>query len=230
MVATPLMMLAVYTFVFGFIFKSRWGSDFGDSTSAFAMIMFCGMVVFNIFSESVNGSVGIITVNPSYVKKVVFPLEVLPVVSVLSAVFFGLVWLVILLGGIGVFMHRFCFSIIYLPLVFVPLLLFSCGISWFVASLGVYLRDLAHAIGILLQMLFFVTPICYSPEMIPRSLHWVFLFNPLAVIVQAARQVLIYGRQPDWLGFSIITVLSLIVFQLGYCWFMKTKRGFADVV
>ena len=230
MVVTPLVMLAVYTFVFGVVFKARWGVEFGDSKAAFALIMFCGMTVFNIFSESVNGSVGIVTGNPNYVKKVVFPLELLPVSAVLSACFFGLIWIGILLLGIVICFHKFCFAAVCLPLVFIPLILFSCGIAWFVASLGVFLRDLSHVIGILLQVLYFITPIFYSMEMVPEQLRPVLLLNPLTSIVQSARQVLILGQWPEWHALGIITLLSVVVFQLGFFWFMKTKRGFADVL
>ncbi len=230
MIVTPLVMLAVYTFVFGVIFKARWGAGLGDSKAAFALIMFCGMAVFNIFSESVNGSVGIVVGNPNYVKKVVFPLELLPVSSVLSACFFGLVWIGILLLGIVLFFHKFCLAAICLPLIFIPLVLFSCGLAWFVASLGVFIRDLAHLIGIVLQVLYFMTPIFYSVEMVPESVRGVLLLNPLTPIVQSARQVLIYNQWPDWHGLGIVTLLSMVVFQMGYFWFMKTKRGFADVL
>jgi lipopolysaccharide transport system permease protein len=230
MVVTPLVMLAVYTFVFGVVFKARWGAGFGDSKAAFALILFCGMAVFNIFSESVNGSVGIVTGNPNYVKKVVFPLELLPVSAVLSGCFFGLVWIGILLLGTVLFLHRFCLAAVCLPLVFVPLILLSCGIAWLVASLGVFFRDLAHVIGVALQALFFLTPIFYSVEMVPESFKPILLFNPLTSIVQSARQVLMYDQWPDWPALGIVTLLSTVVFQLGYFWFMKTKRGFADVL
>jgi lipopolysaccharide transport system permease protein len=230
MIVTPLVMLAVYTFVFGVVFKARWGVGFGDSKAAFALIMFCGMAVFNIFSESVNGSVGIVAGNPNYVKKVVFPLKLLPVSSVLSACFFGLIWIGILLLGVVIFFHKICFSAIFLPLILIPLVLFSCGIAWFVASLGVFIRDLSHAIGIILQVLYFMTPIFYSVEMVPEKVRPILLLNPLTPIVQSARQVLMYDQWPDWHALGIVTLLSMTVFQLGYFWFMKTKRGFADVL
>ena len=230
MVVTPLVMLGVYTFVFGVIFKARWGAGLGDSKVAFALIMFCGMAVFNIFSESVNGSVGIVTGNPNYVKKVVFPLELLPVSSVLSACFFGLVWIGILLVGIVLFLHKICLVAVCLPLIFIPLILFSCGIAWFVASLGVFLRDLSHAIGIVLQVLYFMTPIFYSVEMVPEKFRPILLLNPLTPIVQSARQVLMYSQWPNWQALGIVMLLSMAVFQMGYFWFMKTKRGFADVL
>ena len=229
MLVTPLVMLAVYTFVFGVIFKARW-VGFGDSKAAFSLILFCGMTVFNIFSESVNGSVGIVTGNPNYVKKVVFPLELLPVSAVFSACFFGLIWIGILFVGIFLFIHKFCFAAICLPLILIPLILFSCGVAWFVASLGVFFRDLAHLVGIILQVLYFMTPIFYSVEMIPVSLRPLLLLNPLTSLVQSARQVLIYDQWPDWHALGIVVLLSMVIFQLGHFWFMKTRRGFADVL
>ena len=229
MVVTPLVMLGVYTFVFGVVFNARW-PGFGDSKAAFALIMFCGMTVFNIFAESVNGSVGIVTGNPNYVRKVVFPLEILPVSSVLSSCFFGLVWIGILLLGNVLFLHKFCSSIVCLPLIFIPLIILSCGIAWFVASLGVFFRDLAHVVGIVLQVLYFMTPIFYSIEMVPAKLRSILFLNPLTSLVQFAREVLMYDQWPDWRVLGIIILLSMVIFQLGYFWFMKTKRGFADVL
>jgi lipopolysaccharide transport system permease protein len=231
MVVTPLVMLAVYTFVFGVVFKARWGVvGLGDSKAVFALVMFCGMAVFNIFSESVNGAVGIVSGNPNYVKKVVFPLELLPVSSVLSACFFGLVWIGILLLGIVLFLHKLYFAAVCLPLIFIPLVLSSCGIAWFVASLGVFVRDLTHVMGIILLVLYFMTPIFYSLEMVPEKARALLLLNPLTSIVESARQVLMYGQWPDWRVLGIVTLFSMAIFQLGYFWFMKTKRGFADVL
>ncbi|MFA6281474.1 MAG: ABC transporter permease [Candidatus Omnitrophota bacterium] len=230
MAITPLVMLAVYTFVFSVIFKVRWGAGLNDSKAAFALVIFCGIAVFNIFSESIDNSVSVVANNPNYVKKVVFPLELLPVSSVLSACFFGLVWIGILLLGIIFFFHKIYFTAIYLPLILIPLVLFSCGFSWFVASLGVFVRDLAHATKIILQVLYFMTPIFYSVEMVPDNLKPILFLNPLTPIVQSARQVLMLGQVPDWHVLGIITLLSMAVFQLGYFWFMKTKRGFADVL
>jgi len=141
-----------------------------------------------------------------------------------------LIWIGILLLGIVLFLHKICFAAICLPLIFIPLVLFSCGFAWFVASLGVFVRDLAHAIGIILQVLYFVTPIFYSVEMVPENLRLILFLNPLTSIVQSSRQVLMFDQWPDWQMLGVVTLLSMAVFQLGYFWFMKTKRGFADVL
>ena len=228
--ATPLCMLAIYTFVFTVVFKARWGTEAEDSKAVFVLAMFCGLSIFNIFSESLNGAASVISGNPNYVKKVVFPLEVLPVASLLSALFFGLIWICILFFGVAIFMHKIYLTALCLPIILLPLVLFSCGLSWFIASLGVYFRDIPHSIGIVLQILFFMTPIFYSIEMVPEPYRAILRLNPLTDIVQNTRQIMIFGKWPNWSSTCIIMFFSLLVFQFGYVWFMKTKRGFADVL
>ena len=229
--AHPLMMLAVYTFVFGIVFKSRWGgAGFGDNNAAFPMIMFCGMAVFNVFAESVNSSAGLIVGNPSYVKKVIFPLEILPIGNVLTSLVFGLAWFVLLLIGTVLLLHQISWTMLLFPFTLLPLLLISCGVSLFIASLGVYLRYIQQLISILTQMLFFMTPIFYPISIVPEKLRWILEFNPLSPIVEETRKVLLYGQLPDPGVCLTSYVLSFVVFQLGLAWFMKTKKGFADVL
>jgi len=230
MIINPLVMLTVYTFVFSVVFKVRWGAAIGDSKVAFAMNLFCGLVLFNMFAESINGAVSSITNNPNYVKKVVFPLEILPVSVVMSSLFFGLVSFAILTVSVAILMHKLSIALICLPLLLLPLLLFTCGIAWFVASLGVYMRDLAHIIGIVLQVLIFLTPVFFSIEMVPEHVRFFFHLNPLTTIIQSARAILLLGQWPDWYRLSLVTGFSFVFFQLGYFWFIKTKRGFADVL
>ncbi len=229
--AQPLMMLAVYTFVFGIVFKSRWGgTSFDDNSAAFPMIMFCGMAVFNIFSESVNSSAGLIVGNPSYVKKVIFPLEILPIGNVLTSFVFGLAWFALLLVGTVLLLGQLSWTMLLLPVMLVPLLLISSGVSLFVSSLGVYLRDIQQIIGILTQMLFFMTPIFYPISIVPEKLRWILEFNPLSPIVEETRKVLLYGQLPDLHTCVFSYLLSAVVFQLGLAWFLKTKKGFSDVL
>lgn len=228
--AHPLMMLAVYTFVFGIVFKSRWGTDFSDNNAAFPMIMFCGMAVFNVFAESVNSSAGLIVGNQSYVKKVIFPLEILPISNVLTSLVFSLAWFALLLIGTVLLLHQISWTMLLLPLTLIPLLFISCGVSLFIASLGVYLRDIQQLIAIITQMLFFMTPIFYPVSIVPERLRWILEINPLSPIVEETRKILLYGQLPDpWICLTSY-ILSLIVFQLGLAWFMKTKKGFADVL
>lgn len=229
--AYPLVMLAVYTFVFGVVFKARWGVDiFEGNRAAFPMIMFCGMSVYNIFSESVNSSTISIVSNQSYVKKVVFPLELIPLCNVMTSFVFGLAWFSLLFMGTILFLHKISWTIFLLPITLIPLLLFSAGISFFVASLGVYLRDMQQIVGIITQILFFMTPIFYPITIVPEKLRWILQLNPLSGIVEQTRQLFLYGQVPDLLYSVVSLLVSGIVFQLGLAWFMKTKKGFADVL
>lgn len=229
--AHPLMMLAVYTFVFGIVFKSRWGgTSFEGNNAAFPMIMFCGMAVFNIFAESVNSSAGLIVGNPSYVKKVIFPLEILPIGNVLTSFVFGLAWFALLLAGTFLLLDQVSWTMLLLPVTLIPLLLIASGVSLFIASLGVYLRDIQQLVAILTQMLFFMTPIFYPISIVPERLRWILEFNPLSPIVEETRKVLLYGQLPDFSTCLGSYVLAAVVFQLGLAWFMKTKKGFADVL
>lgn len=229
--AHPLVMLAVYTFVFGIVFKARWGVDaLEGSRATFPMIMFCGMAVYNIFSESVNSSTVSIISNQSYVKKVVFPLELIPLCNVMTSFVFGLAWFALLFMGTVLFLHKISWTMLLLPVTLLPLLLFSAGISFFVASLGVYLRDVQQIVGIMTQILFFMTPIFYPISVVPERLQWILHLNPLSGIVEQTRQLFLYGQVPDLFYCVISFTVSGIVFQLGLAWFMKTKKGFADVM
>lgn len=229
--AHPLVMLAVYTFVFGIVFKARWGIEtFENNRAAFPLIMFCGMAVFNVFSESVNSSTAIVVNSPSYVKKVVFPLELLPLCNVLTSFIFGLAWFALLLAGTVVFLQQLSWTMLLLPLTLIPLLLLSAGVSFFVASLGVYLRDVQQLVGIVTQMLFFMTPIFYPASLVPEGLRWIIYINPLSTVVEQTRELFLYGQiPPPGLCFLMLAV-SVAVFQLGLAWFVKTKKGFADVL
>jgi lipopolysaccharide transport system permease protein len=226
----PLIMLTVYTFVFSVIFKARWGIDNSDSKAAFAIIMFCGMAVFNIFSESVNGGCGLITGNPNYVKKVIFPLEILPIAQVSAATALGLIWFGLLFLGAVIFMKSLAWTMLLLPLVLIPLVLLSCGLSFLAASLSVFFRDIQHLIGVIIQILFFMTPIFYPVQAIPEQYRWVMQINPLSSIVEQARTIFLYGKMLDWTMYGTELLIALIIFQFGLVWFIKTKKGFADVL
>ena len=228
--AQPLMMLGVYSFVFGIVFKARWGEGIETGGAAFPVIMFCGMAVFNIFSESVNNCTSVIVGNPSYVKKVIFPLEILPLTVVAASFIFGLAWFFMLLLGVAFFMGHISWTMILFPITFIPLLLLTAGVSYFVASLGVYLRDIQQVVAIITQILFFMTPIFYPISIVPEKIRWVLEYNPLSSLVEQTRIIFLYGRQPDWLICSIIFLASYLVFLIGFAWFSKKKKGFADVI
>ena len=229
--AHPLTLLAVYTFVFGSIFRTRWGAgSLENNDAAFPLLMFCGMAVFNIFSEAVATSTDVVAGNTGYVKKVVFPLELLPLCSLLTAFIFGLAWFALLFVGTLAFLGQWSGTILLLPLTMLPLLLFSGGISFLTASLGVYLRDMRQFVGLATHVLFFMTPIFYPLAAVPERLRWVLQLNPLTVIVEQTRRICIYGLIPDWGELFAVSAVSLLVFALGAAWFMKTRKGFADVL
>jgi lipopolysaccharide transport system permease protein len=229
-ILTPLLMLAVFTFVFGIVFKAKWGVSAHESRLEFALTLFCGLIAFNLFSECFNRSPGLILGYPNYVKRVVFPLEILPVNILLSSLFHALVSLFILLLGISFIMDRFPWTVIYLPLVLFPLVCLSLGLSWFVASVGVFIRDVGNMTGFLTTLLFFGTPIFYPITALPGRLQTVIRLNPLTLIAEDLRRIMIWNLSPDWHWYGLSVSFSLGVLLVGYAWFMQSKRAFADVM
>ena len=225
----PLFMLTVFTFVFSVIFQARWGGG-SESKTEFALLLFAGLLVFNLFAECISRAPGLIVANVNYVKKVVFPLEILPVVGLLSALFHTLislfVWLIVYVIFFG-FPHL---TVLYLPLVLVPFCLFILGLSWALASLGVFLRDIAQVIGVMTTALMFLSPIFYPATAFPEDYRYMLYFNPLTTAVEQTRDVLFWGKTPDFLMLTIYWGVTLGVAWLGYAWFQKTRKGFADVL
>lgn len=225
----PVFMLAVYTFVFSVVFKARWAGG-SDSKTEFALILFAGLMVFSLFAECINRAPGLIVANANYVKKVVYPLEILPWVSLGAAMFHALislgVWMLAYLTFFGV-PHL---TALYLPLVVMPLVLVMMGLSWGLASLGVYLRDIAQFIGILTSVLMFLSPIFYPASALPEEYRPVLMLNPLTPVIEQARDVLFFGRAPDFSIIGSYFLIGLLVMWLGFAWFQKTRKGFADVL
>jgi lipopolysaccharide transport system permease protein len=228
---TPLLMLAVYTFVFSVVFKARWGNDLSDDSQiGFALTLFTGLIAFGVFSESINKAPGLIIRNPNYVKKVVFPLEILPVSALGSASINSLFSLLMLLGVAIIARHTLPWTLIFLPLMYLPLIFLCLGLSWFLASLGVFVRDIGQFIGVVVQILFFMTPIIYPGSRIPDNYQFILYLNPLTFVVNHFRRVILWGQMPDWGDYIIITAATGVLCVLGYIWFMKSKKTFADVV
>jgi lipopolysaccharide transport system permease protein len=228
--ATPLALLLVYTFVFSVVFQARWDASVTGSHAEFALALFAGLIAFNIFSETIMAAPGLIVSNPNYVKKVVFPLEILAVSKIGSAVVNSGFSLAILLIGTAVITFSLPWTLILLPLMYVPLLLLCLGLSWFLASLGVFIRDIGPLLAVILQMLFFLTPIFYPISALPPRFQIVLMLNPLTFIVNHFRRVILWGQLPDWGEYALITLATLVVCLLGYIWFMKSKKTFADVI
>lgn len=226
----PVLMLAVYTFVFSVVFKARWNADGSDSRAEFALVLFAGLIMFNLFSECINRAPALILSNVNYVKKVIFPLEILPWVALGSALFHTLislgVWLIAYLILFGV-PHV---TVLLLPLVILPLLVVIMGLTWLLASLGVYLRDVSQIIGVITTMLMFLSPIFYPASALPENYRTLLLLNPLTSVIEQTRDVLFWGKMPDINFMSTYLLCAGVLAWIGFAWFQKTRRGFADVL
>lgn len=225
----PLLLLTVYTFVFSVIFKARWNTG-SDSKTEFAVVLFVGMIMFQVFSEAVNRAPSLIISNANYVKKVVFPLEVLPVVALLVALFHaGISFCVLVLAMVvlGFPVHA---TILYFPLIVLPFILFTLGVCWFLASLGVFIQDIGQSIGLVTTVLMFLTPVFYPVSSLPAHYQRIVGMNPLAFVIEQSRNVVIFGTVPSWTGVLLMMAVSIGVAALGYQWFNRTRKGFADVL
>lgn len=227
---TPLLMLCVYAFVFSVVFQSHWGVGLQSSRIDFALILFCGLTAFNVFAETISRAPTLVLSNPSYVKKVVFPLQTLNVSVLLSSLVNLAVGLVILLVGWLVVHHTVSSTIWLFPLVLVPLCSLSLGLAWIFSSLGVFVRDLAQPVTIFVSVLFFMSGIFFPIEALPAKMQPLMRLNPLTGILEDARRTLLWGQYPDWKWWGVTTVFALGFMLLGYWWFMRTKHAFADVI
>lgn len=227
----PVFMLVVYTFVFSEIFKSRWGGLGGDdSKTQFALVLFVGMIVLGLFGEVLNRAPGLIVGNANYVKKVIFPIDILPVIAMGTALFHTLVSLSVLLLAYAAFNGAVQWTAICIPLVLVPLLILVLGLAWILASLGVFLRDVGQFVTIITTVLTFLSPVFYPVTAVPERVRPFIMANPLTFIIEQARDVLIWGRWPNWFGLGCYLGIALLVAWAGYAWFQKTRKGFADVL
>lgn len=225
----PLLMLAIYTFVFSEIFKAKWNTA-TESKSEFALVLFAGLIVYTLFTETITRAPGLILSNVNYVKKIVFPIEILPWISIASSLFHALVSLSVWLLAYLIYFGAPPTTALLLPIVWLPMLLFVNGLSWFLASLGVYLRDVSQIIGICMTALMFLSPIFYPASAIPERYRFLLFFNPLTPAVELTRDVLYWGKLPDLLTLACCWGVSLLTVWLGFAWFQKTRAGFADVL
>lgn len=225
----PLFMLSVYTFVFSVVFKARWGGG-SDSKTEFALILFSGLIVFNLFAECINRAPSLVLGNPNYVKKVVYPLEILPVVALLSALFHVLVSLLVWLLAYAIFFGAPHATVLYWPLVIMPFCLLILGLSWALAALGVFLRDVSQFITVITTVMMFLSPIFYPVTAVPENYRHFIYLNPIAPVIEQTRNVLFWGKSPDFLMLGIYWLASALIAWLGFAWFQKTRKGFADVL
>ncbi len=226
---TPILMLIVYTFVFSGVFNVRWSGGTGSRTE-FALVLFSGLIVFNIFAECITKAPGLIVGNANLVKKVVFPLEVLPVVNLLSSLFHAAIGFLILIVFQLVFYQRLSPEIVLLPLVLAPYCLFVLGLSWFVSALAVYVRDVAQTIGVAVSALMFLSPVFFPSSALPAKWRFLVTLNPLAAPIEQSRELLMWGRAPDGLDLLRVWLVGAAIAWIGFAWFQKVRKGFADVL
>ena len=225
----PLLMLAVYTFVFSVVFKARWGGG-GEDKINFAIILFVGLIVYGLFAECINRAPHVIVSNVNYVKKVVFPLEILPSVTIGSALFHAGISLGVLLSAQLLINHRLPWTVIVFPIILLPLLLATSGFAWLISALGVYVRDIAQITTVFTTVLMFLSPLFYPISALPQKYQLWLHLNPLTFIIEECRNVLIFGNTPNWTDWGIALAASMVISAGGFSWFQKTRKGFADVL
>lgn len=225
----PLLMLAVYTFVFSVIFKARW-SGLEAGRGGFAIVLFIGVLVHGIFAECLNRAPTLIMANTNYVKRVMFPLEILPWVAMGSALFHAFISLLVLVVAQVIVLGSIPPTALLLPLILAPLVLTTMGIAWIFAAFGVYLRDIGQITVVITTVALFLSPVFYPVTALPEQYRGIFLMNPLTFIIEQAREVMIWGRLPDWQGLAMYIAASLVVAWAGFWVFQKMRRGFADVL
>lgn len=224
----PLLMLSLYTVVFGVFLRARWAG--AANSLQFSVVLFAGLIVFNFFSECLNRAPGLIPAHANYVKKVVFPLEILSWMTIGTALFHASVSLLVWIVFAGFVYGTVHWTLVFLPLVFVPLIFMTVGVSWIISSLGVYVRDIGQIIGVLTSFIMFMCPIFYAIESLPQPFQVLLRGNPLTFIVQQARAVMIDGQFPDFRTLAIYAVTSFVFAWLSLAWFQRARDGFADVL
>ena len=225
----PLIQISIYTFVFAFVFKVRWGQSAVPAESA--LKIFLGLSLFGLFAECVNAAPSLILYRRSFVTKLVFPLEILPYVTL-----WGAMRVLMLNLCLFVFFYSVCFreipwNLVVVFVLFLPVILYALGLLWFLSSLGVFLRDIRNIVPVIVNILMFLSPIFYPAGMFPKDLAWLQFFNPIGFLIEQARLAVFSSDATlNWPVWGGLFLLGLCVSQLGYIWFMKTKRGFADVL
>ena len=226
----PLLMLVIYTFVFSGVFKARWGMGGEESRTDFAIILFVGMIVHGLFAECINRAPALILSNVNYVKKVVFPLEILPWVAFGSALFHTVVSIIVLLLAQLILNHQVPWTAILFPFTLLPLVFIAIGFAWFLAAFGVFMRDIGQITGMFTTVLLFLSPVFYPLSALPERYQGWLQLNPLAFIIEEGRKVLIFGQLPDLGHWSLVMLVGILIAWTGFGWFQKTRKGFADVL
>lgn len=225
---TPAVMIAVFTFLFAGVFGARFNE--GGTPWEYALYLFCGLLPWTAFSETLLQSSGIVVAHANLVKRVVFPLETLPVAQTVAALVTQLFGTAALLVATVVVRGELHAAALWLPVLLVPQLLLTLGGAWLVASLGVFVRDTAQVLGLLLMAWMYLTPIIYPEHVVPERFRPALELNPFTPLVRSYRRALLEGAPPDWAGLAYTAALALAAFLLGYWWFARTRKNFADVI
>jgi lipopolysaccharide transport system permease protein len=225
---TPMVMIGIFTVIFSGIFKAK----FGDSSSQwdYALYLFCGLLPWNAFQESVQLSSSTIVGHANLVKRVVFPLETLPISLSLAALSNQMFGTIVLLVAVAILRHQLQATLVFLPLILIPQLVATLGFAWFVASVGVFIRDLVQGISLVLMAWMYLTPIIYPESLVPPAYRGAINLNPFTALVRNYRRILLEGALPDWAGLAYFAGFAVIAFLFGYWWFARTRKNFADVI
>lgn len=227
-IVTPVVMIGMFTFLFAGVFGARFGPN--SSHWDYALYLFCGLLPWTMFQETLQRSATTIINHSNLVKRVLFPLETLPTAEALSSLGTQLFGTVALLIAALVLGHTPSLPIIWLPALLIPQLVLALGAAWLVSSLGVFLRDIAQGITLLLTAWMYLTPIIYPESIVPERYRWFINLNPFTALIRSYRFIMLEGKPPDWTGLAYFSAFSLVVFAFGYWWFAKTRKNFADVI
>ena len=225
---TPLVMIAIFTTIFAGIFQAKFGAS--SSHWDYALYLFCGLLPWNAFQEAVQLSANTIVTHANLVKRVVFPLETLPLSLSLASVANQLMGTLVLIAATIVFRRQLHPTLLFLPLILIPQLIATFGISWLVASLGVFIRDLVQGIALVLTAWMYLTPIVYPESMVPADYQAAINLNPFTALVRNYRRIILDGLPPDWAGLAYFSLFAILAFVVGYWWFARSRKSFADVI
>lgn len=229
-ILNPLLSLAVYTFIFGVVMGVTWPEEVNHTKVPFALILFVGQTIFHIFAESVNRAPTLVTGRRSFVRKVVFPLEILSVSAVASTLVYLTVGVGIAVIATFALTGKVSTTLWLFPVVMVPLYMLSLGLSWILSSLGVFLHDIRNIVGVVTGLLMFCSGVFYPASRIPANMRWLVEYNPMYLFVEYGRRTLLWSEYPDWRKLAVMAAASFIVMQVGFAFFAKSKRGMADVI
>jgi lipopolysaccharide transport system permease protein len=225
---TPVVMIAIFTFIFAGIFGARFGAS--QSHWDYALYLFCGLLPWTMFQETLQQSASTIVAHANLVKRVVFPLETLPVAQAFSSLGNQLFASIALLIATLVIQQQLHLTALWFPVLVIPQLLFTLGAAWLIASLGVFLRDIAQGITLLLMAWMYLTPIIYPESIVPARFRVFINLNPFTSLVRSYRRIFLEGAAPDWSGLAYFTGFAIVSFLVGYWWFARTRKNFADVI